>query len=253
MRSISARRLMKRSVAVPLLGGCRACRANLLILAAPCRRARSEMANGALANFSLVVLCPVSRTDSIRGAATRSTQKAGSTARGSSLSVTRCADPRARAHARYTSHLKRSSRRVLVDISIDQGGCFETSRPTTHSDPIYEVDGILHYCVANMPGAVPRTSTYALNNVTLPFALDIANKGTKAALQSDKHRANGLNVLEGRFHGPLRTSRPPFAAGMASLEANIVRAHLQLRLCSPPVAASDTLQEGPAPLRAAFV
>jgi alanine dehydrogenase len=74
---------------------------------------------------------------------------------------------------------------VLVDISIDQGGCFETSRPTTHDDPIYEVDGILHYCVANMPGAVPRTSTYALNNVTLPFALDIANRGTKEALKAD--------------------------------------------------------------------
>ncbi len=86
---------------------------------------------------------------------------------------------------------------VLVDISIDQGGCFETSRPTTHSDPIYEFDGILHYCVANMPGAVPRTSTYALNNVTLPFALDIANKGTKAALKADKHLAMGLNVAEG--------------------------------------------------------
>lgn len=88
---------------------------------------------------------------------------------------------------------------VLVDISIDQGGCFETSRPTTHDDPIYEVDGILHYCVANMPGAVPRTSTYALNNVTLPFALDIANKGAKAALQADKHLANGLNVAEGKI------------------------------------------------------
>ena len=87
----------------------------------------------------------------------------------------------------------------LVDISIDQGGCFETSGPTTHDDPIYEVDGILHYCVANMPGAVPRTSTYALNNVTLPFALDIANKGTKAALKADKHLANGLNVAEGKI------------------------------------------------------
>ncbi len=88
---------------------------------------------------------------------------------------------------------------VLVDISIDQGGCFETSRPTTHDDPIYEVDGILHYCVANMPGAVPRTSTYALNNVTLPFALDLANKGAKAALKADKHLAEGLNVAEGRI------------------------------------------------------
>jgi alanine dehydrogenase len=88
---------------------------------------------------------------------------------------------------------------VLVDIAIDQGGCFETSRPTTHDDPIYEIDGILHYCVANMPGAVPRTSTYALNNVTLPFALDIANKGTKAALKADPHLAAGLNVADGRI------------------------------------------------------
>jgi len=96
------------------------------------------------------------------------------------------------------AHLKKMKPgAVLVDISIDQGGCFETSRPTTHDDPIYEVDGILHYCVANMPGAVPRTSTYALNNVTLPFALDIANKGTKAALKADRHLAMGLNVAEG--------------------------------------------------------
>jgi alanine dehydrogenase len=97
-------------------------------------------------------------------------------------------------------HLKKMrAGAVLVDISIDQGGCFETSRPTTHDDPIYEVDGILHYCVANMPGAVPRTSTYALNNVTLPFALDLANKGAKAALKADKHLEEGLNVAEGRI------------------------------------------------------
>ncbi len=88
---------------------------------------------------------------------------------------------------------------VLVDIAIDQGGCFETSHPTTHGDPIYEVDGILHYCVANMPGAVPRTSTYALNNATLPFVLQIANKGTKAALNDTIHLARGLTVAEGRI------------------------------------------------------
>jgi alanine dehydrogenase len=88
---------------------------------------------------------------------------------------------------------------VLVDIAIDQGGCFETSHPTTHDDPIYEVDGVLHYCVANMPGAVPRTSTYALNNVTLPFALDLANKGTKAALRADPYLAEGLNVADGKI------------------------------------------------------
>jgi alanine dehydrogenase len=86
---------------------------------------------------------------------------------------------------------------VLVDVSIDQGGCFETSKPTTHSDPVFTVDGIIHYCVANMPGAVARTSAFALNNATLPFALALANKGYKKALQDDPHLANGLNVYEG--------------------------------------------------------
>ncbi|GIK48404.1 MAG: alanine dehydrogenase [Alphaproteobacteria bacterium] len=86
---------------------------------------------------------------------------------------------------------------VLVDISIDQGGCFETSKPTTHSDPVFTVDGVIHYCVANMPGAVARTSAFALNNATLPFALALANKGYKKALQDDPHLADGLNVYEG--------------------------------------------------------
>jgi alanine dehydrogenase len=86
---------------------------------------------------------------------------------------------------------------VLVDISIDQGGCFETSHPTTHSDPVFTVDGVIHYCVANMPGAVARTSAFALNNATLPFTLALANKGYKKALQDDPHLANGLNVYEG--------------------------------------------------------
>jgi alanine dehydrogenase len=86
---------------------------------------------------------------------------------------------------------------VLVDISIDQGGCFETSKPTTHSEPTFVVDGIVHYCVANMPGAVSRTSAFALNNATLPFTLALANKGYKQALQDDPHLANGLNVYEG--------------------------------------------------------
>ncbi|MBX3511815.1 MAG: alanine dehydrogenase [Hyphomonadaceae bacterium] len=86
---------------------------------------------------------------------------------------------------------------VLVDISIDQGGCFETSKPTTHSEPTFIVDGIIHYCVANMPGAVSRTSAFALNNATLPFTLALANKGYKKALQDDPHLANGLNVHEG--------------------------------------------------------
>ena len=86
---------------------------------------------------------------------------------------------------------------VLVDISIDQGGCFETSHPTTHSDPVFMVDGIIHYCVANMPGAVSRTSAFALNNATLPFTLALANKGYKQALIDDPHLADGLNVYEG--------------------------------------------------------
>ncbi len=88
---------------------------------------------------------------------------------------------------------------VLVDIAIDQGGCFETSHATTHDDPIYEVDGILHYCVANMPGAVPRTSTYALNNATLPFVLQIANQGTHQAINANAHLAHGLTVDGGRI------------------------------------------------------
>ncbi|MBT0667812.1 alanine dehydrogenase [Novosphingobium profundi] len=86
---------------------------------------------------------------------------------------------------------------VLVDVAIDQGGCFETSHATTHAEPTYMVDGIVHYCVANMPGAVARTSTYALNNVTLPHALAIADLGWKAALARDAHLAQGLNVHAG--------------------------------------------------------
>ena len=86
---------------------------------------------------------------------------------------------------------------VLVDVSIDQGGCFETSRPTTHADPTYVVDDVIHYCVTNMPGAVPRTSTFALNNATLPFARKLAGLGWKAALAADAHLANGLNVHAG--------------------------------------------------------
>ncbi|PZT89333.1 MAG: alanine dehydrogenase [Citromicrobium sp.] len=86
---------------------------------------------------------------------------------------------------------------VLVDVAIDQGGCFETSRPTTHAEPTYVIDDIVHYCVANMPGAVARTSTYALNNVTLPHALRIARMGWKEAMRADPHLAEGLNVHAG--------------------------------------------------------
>ena len=86
---------------------------------------------------------------------------------------------------------------VIVDVAIDQGGCFETSRATTHDDPTYEVDGVVHYCVANMPGAVPRTSTYALNNATLPFTLALAAKGWHQACRDDVHLAAGLTVHDG--------------------------------------------------------
>ena len=88
---------------------------------------------------------------------------------------------------------------VIVDVAIDQGGCFETSRPTTHADPTYIVDDVVHYCVANMPGGVPRTSTYALNNVTLPHIITLANKGYRVALMEDKYLRDGLNVHKGKI------------------------------------------------------
>jgi alanine dehydrogenase len=87
---------------------------------------------------------------------------------------------------------------VLVDVSIDQGGCFETSRPTTHSDPTYEVDGIIHYCVTNMPGAVPITSTYALTNATMPYVIDLATKGVHRAMAASPGLAQGVNVAAGQ-------------------------------------------------------
>jgi alanine dehydrogenase len=88
---------------------------------------------------------------------------------------------------------------VIVDVAIDQGGCAETSRPTTHDDPVFVVDGVIHYCVANMPGAVPKTSAHALNNATLPFALALADKGWKRALAEDRHLLDGLNVWNGKI------------------------------------------------------
>ncbi|EDP63126.1 hypothetical protein BAL199_30152 [alpha proteobacterium BAL199] len=94
------------------------------------------------------------------------------------------------------SRMKRGS--VLVDVAIDQGGCFETSRPTTHAEPTYIVDEVVHYCVANMPGGVARTSTFALNNATLPFTLALADKGWRLALSDNPHLRAGLNVHEGR-------------------------------------------------------
>ena len=93
--------------------------------------------------------------------------------------------------------MKRGS--VLVDIAIDQGGCFETSRATTHDDPVFIEEGVIHYCVANMPGAVARTSAFALNNATLPFVLKLANLGAEAAMAADPHLANGLNVSSGKI------------------------------------------------------
>ncbi len=91
---------------------------------------------------------------------------------------------------------------VIVDVAIDQGGCCETSRPTSHSHPTYVVDGVVHYCVTNMPGVTPRTSTFALNNATLPFALALANKGWRRALQDDPHLRAGLEISAGRILSP---------------------------------------------------
>jgi alanine dehydrogenase len=94
------------------------------------------------------------------------------------------------------SRMKKGS--VVADVAIDQGGCFETSKATTHQDPTYVIDGVVHYCVANMPGGVARTSTLALNNVTLPYAISIANKGADQAMLDDHHLLNGLNVYKGK-------------------------------------------------------
>jgi alanine dehydrogenase len=99
--------------------------------------------------------------------------------------------------AEHVRAMKRGA--VLVDISIDQGGCFETSHVTTHSDPTYVVDGVVHYCVGNMPGAVPHTSTYALTNVTLPYAVQIASAGLEEAVAADPPLAKGINVYRGEL------------------------------------------------------
>ena len=93
--------------------------------------------------------------------------------------------------------MKRGS--VIVDVAIDQGGCVETSKPTSHSNPYFLDEGVVHYCVTNMPGAVARTSTFALNNATLPFILSIAELGTKEAMRKDPHLMNGLNVCDGKL------------------------------------------------------
>ncbi len=108
--------------------------------------------------------------------------------------------PGAEAPKLVTKDMVKSMKRgsVIVDVAIDQGGCIETSKPTTHGDPIYIVDDVVHYCVANMPGGVPRTSTLALNKATLPFLVKLANKGYKKALSEDKHFLAGLNVCQGQ-------------------------------------------------------
>ena len=95
----------------------------------------------------------------------------------------------------HIANMKKGS--VLVDVAIDQGGCFATSKATTHQDPVYIIDDVVHYCVANMPGGVARTATMALNNATLPFGLALANKGPKQAMLDDVHLLNGLNVHKG--------------------------------------------------------
>ncbi len=111
---------------------------------------------------------------------------------------------------------------VLVDVAIDQGGCMETSRATTHTEPTYVVDDVVHYCVANMPGGVPKTSTYALNNATLPFTMALANKGAKAALEDDAHLRNGLNVAAGH----VTEAAVAEALGYEYVSADAVVAHM---------------------------
>ena len=103
-----------------------------------------------------------------------------------------------------TAEMIRRMRRgsVLVDVAIDQGGCFETSHPTTHSEPTFIVDGVVHYCVANMPGAVPKTSTFALNHATLPYVMQIANRGVHSSLSTDPHLRDGLNISSGLVTEP---------------------------------------------------
>ena len=109
--------------------------------------------------------------------------------------------PGAKAPILITREMLKSMKRgaVIVDVAIDQGGCCETSRPTSHSDPIYVVDDVVHYCVTNMPGVVPRTSTFALNNATLPFVLALANKGWRKALAEDPHLRAGLEITSGKI------------------------------------------------------
>lgn len=113
---------------------------------------------------------------------------------------------------------------VIVDVAIDQGGCCETSHATTHAEPVYVVDNVVHYCVANMPGGVPRTSTFALNNATLPFILQLADHGARAALQADAHLLAGLNIAHGKVTNPEVAQ----ALGYGFTPANTLLQHLPL-------------------------
>jgi alanine dehydrogenase len=106
---------------------------------------------------------------------------------------------------------------AIVDVAIDQGGCIETSHATTHQDPTFIVDEVVHYCVANMPGAVPRTSTFALNNATLPYIIKLANQGYKAALANDADFMNGLNVI----HGKVTCESVAVALGFDFVDPNV--------------------------------
>ena len=126
---------------------------------------------------------------------------------------------------------------VIVDISIDQGGCFETSRPTTHAAPTYVEEGVVHYCVTNMPGAVARTSTVALNNATLPFVLAIADRGWRRALAEDPHLRRGLNICRGRVTHPRggecsRTALDVGGGGAVRLSCVAAAAHLIFSPCA---------------------
>ena len=131
--------------------------------------------------------------------------------------------PGAAAPRLVTRQMLRTMRKgsVVVDVAIDQGGCFETSRPTTHQEPTYTEEGIVHYCVANMPGAVPRTSAVALNNATLPFIMALAEKGYKVAMEEDPHLLNGLNVYRGKITNAAvaEALKKPYIPAIAALTA----------------------------------
>jgi hypothetical protein len=136
---------------------------------------------------------------------------------------------------------------VIVDVAIDQGGCFETSHATTHAEPTYEVDGVIHYCVANMPGAVPITSAHALNNATLQYGLMLADKGLKA-IAEDRHLRAGLNVHQGPDHQPAGCRCAGLRAGGARPGAqgrlSTCTAHSHVGLSTAPARPHQVLRAG---------